>query len=801
MIKNTRFIQQLFKELKDWVNLGLITSDQRTSIENLYISPGTADVIKSAVTDTLKSKKTSAKDSINLPKVIIGLATLCLAVGIIIFYASNWRKMPPSLKLVQIFFLIITTYCGAWWFLQAARKFSLVGRSLLLLGMISYGTGIMLVAQIYHISSHPTNGLMAWGIGAFAISILMREKYGIFLSMILFIIWDIWEYSYFGNPGYFFVLPLIITAWFCYKEKEEKGITASALLFSMYFLQVTFYWIEHYSNDGIRGYLMITGFVIAGAVMQQSGKRLKISPLMKNSGTILFTTGWIAYVIPLLQIDQLNPATSHFMIVWGSAILAVSVIMRDRKGYFISAALFLIWGIASPAPAYGYIIPVIILSIIFYIEKDDAGIAVSAVSIICYYYIFNINIFPADAQKDIIGSILVMLQFPLAALLITSGGILTGHKILNNAGRVFTVAGWFFFLLPFTLISWPDDLQNHPLFMGFGAAKIHTAEYIIFSLASAAGLYLIYKKRERITLIFPVTLFSIMVFFLPFNHTATRMITLHLAAVVFIFLLLYYSFLIYEENSFERTFAYIFTIGLLLVKSAGFISNSGYDKGFKLAYLSGLILFITICFLINRLVNEMLSKKGVVFPAETIDAICAIGVWAAIYLASFEVESQKSIFTADSLVIKMTLLFISLSILLYFKLFSIVTTQKVILRLSLIISISSGITLFSTGPSIPWEIYSITFNLLLLITSAVYMYYSTIVQSKKILNFATAGIILHVFTRYFDLFWDMFSGSLLFIITGIMGLAGGYLLEKKRKNLTEMIDTSADDKANQKRVK
>ena len=129
----------------------------------------------------------------------------------------------------------------------------------------------------------------------------------------------------------------------------------------------------------------------------------------------------------------------------------------------------------------------------------------------------------------------------------------------------------------------------------------------------------------------------------------------------------------------------------------------------------------------------------------------------------------------------MTLIFIAISILLYMLLFKKVKGKKIILYLSLVIFISSGITLFAAGPDVPWEIYSITFNLLLFITSAVYMYYSTIVQSKKILNFATAGIILHVFTRYFDLFWDMFSGSLLFIITGILGLAGGYILEKKRK--------------------
>jgi len=801
MIKNARFIQMLIKELTEWVDLGIITTDQSKRIENLYTSPAAPVAEKPFKSSELKNEKANIKENINLSRVIIGLATLCLAIGIIIFYASNWRSMPPVLKLVQIFILIIALYGGAYWFLQAERKFSLVGRSLLLLGMISYGTGIMLVAQIYHISSHPTNGLLAWGLGAFAISLLMREKYGYILSMILFIIWDIWEYSYFGNPGYFFGLPVIITGWISWREKDNRGITASALLFACWFLQIAFYWIDHYSTDGPAGYFMITGFVIAGALMLKYGEQLKKDPVFKNTGIILYATGWIAYLLPLFQIDHLQPATSYCLIIWASAILAVSVVLRDKKGYYISAVLFFIWSVTSNTPAYGYIIPVIILSMLFYYEKDETGIMVSAISLVYYYYIPTLKLIPEGTSNIVQSYIIVMLQFPLAALLITAGKNISNHPVLKNAGKVFTVAGWFSFLLPFIAISWPINMESLPLLMKFGSLKVHAAEYLILSIASFGALSLLYMKKESLNTIFPVVLFPVIVFFIPFNNTATRMITLHLAAVAFIFLLLYYSFLKYEDKSFERFFAFVFSVGLIVIKGIGFISYSTLDAGFKLAYLIGFILFVTVCFLLNRLVHEMLSKKGVEFPVRVIDAVCASGIWIVIYLASFEVTAQKSIFTAESIVIKMTIMFIALSVMLYFILFKKVTGERVILFLSLIIFVSSGIILFTAGPSVPWEIYSITFNLLLFITSAVYMYYSTIVQSKKILNFATAGIIIHVFTRYFDLFWDMFSGSLLFIITGILGLAGGYILEKKRKNLTEMIETSAEAVDKQEMVK
>jgi hypothetical protein len=324
--------------------------------------------------------------------------------------------------------------------------------------------------------------------------------------------------------------------------------------------------------------------------------------------------------------------------------------------------------------------------------------------------------------------------------------------------------------------------------------KYLSIEYIALFVAALAGLVFLKKRRESIIFAAPVIFFSILVFFLPFNHTPTRMITLHLAAIGFIFLLLYYSYLLSKDISFEKIFAFIFTISLIVVKGFGFIILSYDDEQFKLAYLIGFILLATVCFLINRIAHKMLSDRERNFPERIIDVICALAVWLSVYLASFRIEEQRSIFEAQPVVIHMTFIFIALSVILYSILFKIIKKDRIILYLSLIIFISSGVILLTAGPRIPWVVYSFTFNLLLFIISAVYMYYSSIIKSRVLLNFATIAIIIHIFTRYFDLFWDMFSGSLLFIITGVVGLAGGYFLEKKRSNISKTIKTSAEDK-------
>jgi uncharacterized membrane protein len=194
----------------------------------------------------------------------------------------------------------------------------------------------------------------------------------------------------------------------------------------------------------------------------------------------------------------------------------------------------------------------------------------------------------------------------------------------------------------------------------------------------------------------------------------------------------------------------------------------------------------------------MLSDKGKLFPVNILNVTCAICGWLSVYLASFRVEEQRSIFEAQPVVIEMTFIFVALTVILYYVLLKMIKEDRLILYLSLIIFISSGIILLTAGPRIPWTVYSFTFNLLLFIISAVYMYYSSVIKSKALLNFATAAIVIHILTRYFDLFWDMFSGSLLFIITGVIGLAGGYILEKKRGDISDIIKTSAQDKLEEK---
>ena len=158
---------------------------------------------------------------------------------------------------------------------------------------------------------------------------------------------------------------------------------------------------------------------------------------------------------------------------------------------------------------------------------------------------------------------------------------------------------------------------------------------------------------------------------------------------------------------------------------------------------------------------------------------------------SFKMKEQASIFEAETIVIVMAVLFTIVSIGLYIFLW-IRSRQKIVLILSGIVFILSALVLFTSGPSISWIIYSLIFNILLFIFSATLIYYSTKINSKMLLNFAIVGFVIHVVTRYFDLFWDLLSGSMLFIITGILGILGGWILERNRRRLIDEMNSGSE---------
>lgn len=627
----TPFIRDLFAEVRKWTAQGIISPEQQSKIEALYLP---VDAKPARPEPAVRTEK-----GLNITGVIIGLASLCLAVGIIIFYAANWKKMPPSIKLIQVFFLVIGSYTAAGYFLFSETRSKLIGRGLLFIGMCTFGAGIMLVAQIYHISAHPTNGIFAWAVGVFAIAAIMKDKFGMYLSSLLFFIWYSWEYSEFHNPAYMYLL--------------------------------------------------------------------------------IIATGCAVYIL----------------------------------------------------------------------LKDKIGIVFSFLLALCFFYMTVAH--HMFGLENLILFNFSLLNLPLAGFLYCAGLYLKKFDTAVPTAVLMKIFGMILFITVFASISWPFSVEGAGVMY---ALRDHAFKfpflYIGLLLGTGAALYLLYRDKKEILFPLSIASFPFIAAFLPMGHNITRMVSMHCAVAAIFFVLLFFSFTEKEKNVINTAFAFTFAFAMIIAKCIGFFSFAMFDDYYRVSYLSGFIIFAVVCLLINALTAHLVRKRGIEYPSGILHALCAVTVWLIIYAASFKMPDQKSALHAHTVVVVMLALFSGIAAVLIALLSKIIKEKKIVIINAAALFLLALASIIATDFNPDWITFSLIFNAMLIIVTIVYIHYSAVTRSKAVLNLAVIAFAVIIFTRYFDLFWDMLSGSVLFISTGILGLAGGYFLERKRRRLSKQIEES-----------
>lgn len=82
---------------------------------------------------------------------------------------------------------------------------------------------------------------------------------------------------------------------------------------------------------------------------------------------------------------------------------------------------------------------------------------------------------------------------------------------------------------------------------------------------------------------------------------------------------------------------------------------------------------------------------------------------------------------------------------------------------------------------------SLFFNLILLAETLGFMYIGFLKYSEGIFRLSIAVFFLNILSRYFDIFWKMMPRSLLFILGGVLLIAGAVFAERKRREIEKMM--------------
>ncbi len=108
----------------------------------------------------------------SLGTVLATLGGLLLGAAVIMLVAANWQEMPRLMRIGLIFVLIWIGYLGGAW--RQARGDRLFSSALYVLGAASFGGGIALIGQMYHLSGDIHMAALYWVLGVLASAFLLR---------------------------------------------------------------------------------------------------------------------------------------------------------------------------------------------------------------------------------------------------------------------------------------------------------------------------------------------------------------------------------------------------------------------------------------------------------------------------------------------------------------------------------------------------------------------------------------------------------------------------------------------------
>jgi uncharacterized membrane protein len=163
---HSRYRRRLEHDLDRWIGRGLVPADNRA-----------------AILDDISD----ARPGWSAAGALAILGATLLALAAISFVAANWTHLGNGLRLALIFATLWACFLGAG---QAfAKQHPAIGHALALLGAALFGVAIVLVAQIFNMSSWRYTVLLIWAVGALLVALAIPSRPVLILTALLGAAW------------------------------------------------------------------------------------------------------------------------------------------------------------------------------------------------------------------------------------------------------------------------------------------------------------------------------------------------------------------------------------------------------------------------------------------------------------------------------------------------------------------------------------------------------------------------------------------------------------------------------------
>ncbi len=260
---------------------------------------------------------------------LLGATLFCLAVAA--FIAASWPAIPRPGKLALCLALIWAAYAAAA--LARRRGATALAHAAALIGAGLFGSGLVLVSQMYHLSGDWADLFLVWSLGALATGAVLTSAPSLVLAGLLAIAWDIahaalWDPSGALRPAAAH-LPFLALWAALAAALGRAGWPGGAHLVALgalyWTLQLGFRLLE-LSSDGAAPWLLPAAIGAAGFALGIVGDR---------------APGWRP------GFEALRPGLGRLVAVYGflaamTALLAFALQRLDAQGFGAGEALLLL---------------------------------------------------------------------------------------------------------------------------------------------------------------------------------------------------------------------------------------------------------------------------------------------------------------------------------------------------------------------------------------------------------------------------------------------------------------------------
>ncbi|MBW4564042.1 MAG: DUF2157 domain-containing protein [Mojavia pulchra JT2-VF2] len=179
------FRRRLRQEAQIWQDEGLINAELYQQLAQRY---------------QFNHLETAARDRFVF--ILIAVGAILLGLGVITFVAANWQAWNREVKLTILLSLFLTTNIAGFslWRKPTStrkRRQKVFGEGLLILGALTIGANMALLAQMFHIGGSSYELFVGWGLAVLLMAYSLRLTSLGILSLILLLIayWTgLWEW-------------------------------------------------------------------------------------------------------------------------------------------------------------------------------------------------------------------------------------------------------------------------------------------------------------------------------------------------------------------------------------------------------------------------------------------------------------------------------------------------------------------------------------------------------------------------------------------------------------------------------